>query len=387
MKKSNLSMILPIMFGFFVMGFVDIIGMTTANIKSDFAALNDTIVNLLASSCFIWFLLISVPTGMLMNKIGRKNTVLLSFIVQVLAFSIVLIDYSFLSIMIALSLVGAGNTILQVALNPLAAAIVNPQKLTGVLTLGQFVKAISSFLGPILVGWFSAMAFGWKSIFVVYAVLSLLAFIWLLLTKVSEHEEEQMQTASIGQTFSLFKDGRILMFFVGILVLVGVDVGMNITFPKYLTDTFSMDVEKAGMGNSVYFFARTVGSFLGGVLLMKYAEKNFFIASVFLGFAGLVLMLVVKELWAAYAGVVLFGLGYSNLFGIIMANAIKHRPDKSNEISALLVMGISGGGVLPPLMGVITDATGTQWSALLTIAVVWLYLFWLIGKMYLRKSL
>ena len=386
MKNKGLTMILPIMFGFFVMGFVDIIGMTTANIKSDFAELNDTIVNLLASSCFIWFLLISVPTGMLMNKIGRKNTVLLSFIVQVLAFSIVLVDYSFLSIMIALSLVGAGNTILQVALNPLAAAIVNPSKLTGVLTFGQFVKAISSFLGPILVGWFSAMAFGWKSIFVVYAALSLLAFLWLLLTKVSE-EKQEMSQASLGQTFGLFKDGKILMFFVGILVLVGVDVGMNITFPKYLTDTFSMDIEKAGMGNSVYFFARTVGSFLGGMLLMKYAEKNFFIASVFLGFAGLVLMLAVKELWAAYAGVVLFGLGYSNLFGIIMANAIKHRPEKSNEISALLVMGISGGGVLPPLMGIITDATGTQWAAVLTIAAVWLYLFWLIGKMYLRKSL
>ena len=136
----------------------------------------------------------------------------------------------------------------------------------------------------------------------------------------------------------------------------------------------------------VYFFARTVGSFLGGVLLMKYAEKNFFIASVILGFSGLILMLTVPELWAAYAGVVVFGLGYSNLFGIIMANAIKYRPERANEISALLVMGISGGGVLPPLMGVITDATGTQWAAVITIAAVWLYLFWLIGKMYLRKS-
>ena len=386
MKNKGLAVILPIMFGFFVMGFVDIIGMTTNNIKSEFTDLNDTIVNLLASSCFIWFLLISVPTGMLMNKIGRKNTVLLSFIVQVIAFSIVLINYSFLSVMIALSLVGAGNTILQVALNPLAAAIVNPQKLTGVLTLGQFVKAISSFLGPILVGGLSAMAFGWKSRFIVYAALSLLAFLWLLLTKVSE-EKEQMQTASMGQTFGLFKDGRILMFFIGILVLVGVDVGMNITFPKYLQDTFGMSSDAAGMGNSVYFFARTVGSFLGGVILLKYAEKNFFIASVFLGFVGLVLMLAVNELWAAYAGVVLFGLGYSNLFGIIMANAIKHRPEKSNEISALLIMGVSGGGVLPPLMGVITDASGTQWAALLAIAVVWGYLFWLISKMYLRKSL
>ena len=386
MKNKGLSMIFPIMFGFFVMGFVDIIGMTTANIKSDFTNLNDTVVNLLASSCFIWFLLISVPTGILMNKIGRKNTVLLSFIVQVVAFSIVLFDYSFLSVMIALSLVGAGNTILQVSLNPLAAATVDLSKLTGVLTFGQFVKAVSSFLGPSLVGWFSAMVFGWKSIFIVYAVLSLLAFLWLLLTKVNEEKTEVSQT-SLGQTFYLFKDGRILMFFVGILVLVGVDVGMNITFPKYLADTFSMDIEKAGMGNSVYFFARTVGSFLGGMLLMKYAEKNFFITSVFVGFAGLLLMLSVNELWAAYAGVILFGLGYSNLFGIIMANAIKYRPERSNEISALLVMGISGGGVLPPLMGIITDATGTQWAAVLTIAAVWLYLFWLIGKMYSRKSL
>lgn len=383
MKNKGLSVILPIMFGYFVMGFVDIIGMATNNIKSDFAGLNDTVINLLASSCFIWFLIISVPAGALMNRIGRKWTVLLSFLVQVLAFGLVLIDYSFTTVMISLSLVGIGNTILQVALNPLVASVVDPARLTSVFTLGQFMKAVSSFIGPILVGWFSTMAFGWKSIFVAYAAISLLAFLWLLLTKVNEGERKE-ESASMVETFKLFADTRILMFFIGILVLVGVDVGMNITFPKYLSDTFSLSTSDAGMGNSIYFLSRTVGTFLGGIILMKFQEKNFFIGSVVTGLAGLVLMLCVQQLWAAYAGVVIFGLGYSNLFAMIFSNAIKYRPEKSNEISALLIVGVSGGGVLPPLMGMLTDATGTQWSALLVLAAVWMYLFWLMSRMYSR---
>lgn len=383
MKNKGLSVILPIMFGYFVMGFVDIIGMATNNIKSDFAGLNDTVINLLASSCFIWFLIISVPAGALMNRIGRKWTVLLSFLVQVLAFGLVLIDYSFTTVMISLSLVGIGNTILQVALNPLVASVVDPARLTSVFTLGQFMKAVSSFIGPILVGWFSTMAFGWKSIFVAYAAISLLAFLWLLLTKVNEGERKE-ESASMVETFKLFADTRILMFFIGILVLVGVDVGMNITFPKYLSDTFSLSTSDAGMGNSIYFLSRTVGTFLGGIILMKFQERNFFIGSVVTGLAGLVLMLCVQQLWAAYAGVVIFGLGYSNLFAMIFSNAIKYRPEKSNEISALLIVGVSGGGVLPPLMGMLTDATGTQWSALLVLAAVWMYLFWLMSRMYSR---
>lgn len=383
MKNKGLSVILPIMFGYFVMGFVDIIGMATNNIKSDFAGLNDTVINLLASSCFIWFLIISVPAGALMNRIGRKWTVLLSFLVQVLAFGLVLIDYSFTTVMISLSLVGIGNTILQVALNPLVASVVDPARLTSVFTLGQFMKAVSSFIGPILVGWFSTMAFGWKSIFVAYAAISLLAFLWLLLTKVNEGERKE-ECASMVETFKLFADTRILMFFIGILVLVGVDVGMNITFPKYLSDTFSLSTSDAGMGNSIYFLSRTVGTFLGGIILMKFQERNFFIGSVVTGLAGLVLMLCVQQLWAAYAGVVIFGLGYSNLFAMIFSNAIKYRPEKSNEISALLIVGVSGGGVLPPLMGMLTDATGTQWSALLVLAAVWMYLFWLMSRMYSR---
>ena len=61
------------MFGFFIMGFVDIIGISTNYVKNDFSHLTDSMVNLISLSCFFWFLVLSIPTGMLMNKIGRKK--------------------------------------------------------------------------------------------------------------------------------------------------------------------------------------------------------------------------------------------------------------------------------------------------------------------------
>jgi fucose permease len=61
------------------MGFVDLIGVVSNYVKSDFL-INDTLVNLISLSCFFWFLVISIPAGFLMNKIGRKSTVLLSYL-------------------------------------------------------------------------------------------------------------------------------------------------------------------------------------------------------------------------------------------------------------------------------------------------------------------
>ena len=309
--------LLPVMFGFFIMGFVDIIGMTVNYIKTDFSNLNDTMANMLAISCYVWFLLLSVPTGLLMNRIGRKKTVLLSFLLQVVAFALVSVNYSYAMVMFAFSLVGIGNTILQVALNPLVSDVVQKDKLTGTLTFGQFLKAVSSFIGPILVSWFVVSAYGWKLIFPVYSVISIVGLIWLSLVPIEESENAKGSSISIGNTFSLLKDKFILLFFIGILVLVGVDVGMNVTLPKYLQETCGMDIRQASMGNSVYFFARTLGAFAGGVILMKVSERKFFNFSIILGLAGLLPLLFVSNISAVYASVILFGIGYSNLFAII----------------------------------------------------------------------
>jgi fucose permease len=256
--------------------------------------------------------------------------------------------------------------------------VVTKERLTGTLTLGQFVKAICSFFGPIITSWATGMAFGWKLVFPIYAATSFIALLWLWLTPIKE--SKKVATVSFGATLSLFKDRYIVAFFVGILVLVGIDVGMNTTFPKLLMEKCNLQLSEAGLGNSVYFFARTLGALGGGIFLLKYSEVKFFKYSVFFAIAGLVAMLPANNTWILLACVAIFGLGYANLFAIIFSLSLKRIPEKANEVSALLIMGVSGGAVLPPVLGVTSDIFKSQTAALIVITLVWLYMVWLITK-------
>ena len=378
MQKSNSKLaVLPVMFGFFIMGFVDIVGIATNYVKADFAGMDDKVASLISLSCFLWFLILSIPTGMLMNRIGRKKTVLLSFAVTAVAMLIPILKYDFVCILVAFAMLGVGNTILQVALNPLVSSVVSSDKLTGTLTLGQFTKAVSSFLGPILAAMFAGSAFGWKAVFPTYSIITFLAMVWLALSPIQEQMVERSEI-SFGRTFSLLKDKYIVLFFVGILVLVGVDVGMGITFPKLLQERCSLPLEKAGLGNSVYFLARTVGAFLGGLILMKYPAGNFFTASSLVALAALVGLIFSKNLVTVLVFVALFGLGYANLFSIIFSISMLKVPQKTNEVSALLIVGVCGGAIIPPVLGVVTDSFGTQGAALVALTLAWLFMVVLI---------
>lgn len=378
MQKSNSKFaVLPVMFGFFIMGFVDIVGVATSYVKADFAGMDDKVSGLISLSCFLWFLILSIPTGMLMNRIGRKKTVVVSFAITALAMLIPVLKYDFAFVLVAFAMLGIGNTMLQVALNPLVTNVVSAEKLTGTITLGQFIKAMSSFLGPILAAMFAGSVWGWKAIFPVYAAVTVLAMAWLAVSPIQEQLIEKSEI-TFARTFSLLRDKYIVLFFIGILVLVGVDVGMGVTFPKLLQERCSLPLEKAGMGNSVYFLARTVGGFLGGVVLMRFSASKFFTASSCLALVSLVGLIFSRNLTMILFFVALFGLGYANLFSIIFSLSMQKMPQKTNEVSALLIVGVSGGAVLPPLLGVITDTFGTQGSALITLAIVWVYMVALI---------
>ena len=378
MQKSNSKFaVLPVMFGFFIMGFVDIVGVATSYVKADFAGMDVKVSGLISLSCFLWFLILSIPTGMLMNRIGRKKTVVVSFAITALAMLIPVLKYDFAFVLVAFAMLGIGNTMLQVALNPLVTNVVSAEKLTGTITLGQFIKAMSSFLGPILAAMFAGSVWGWKAIFPVYAAVTVLAMAWLAVSPIQEQLIEKSEI-TFARTFSLLRDKYIVLFFIGILVLVGVDVGMGVTFPKLLQERCSLPLEKAGMGNSVYFLARTVGAFLGGVVLMRFSASKFFTASSCLALVSLVGLIFSRNLTMILFFVALFGLGYANLFSIIFSLSMQKMPQKTNEVSALLIVGVSGGAVLPPLLGVITDTFGTQGSALITLAIVWVYMVALI---------
>lgn len=374
MKNVSLKALLPVMFGFFVMGFVDIIGMAINYMKNDFTELTDTTVNLISSSCFLWFFILAIPTGLLMNRIGRKRTVVISFAFTFVAMLIPTLHYSYTSMLVAFSLLGIGNTILQTALNPLVAEIVPPRRLTSSLTMGQFVKAVSSFLGPILTAWFAGTLWGWEAIFPVYAAVSLISAVWLGMVRIDEKVRTEPSSISLLPTLRLLGDKRILMLFLSIFVVVGVDVCMNISFPKYLMERFDFNLSDAAVSNSLYFFARTFSAFVGGLLLLRVSEKFFYLGSVLLALAGLVCMLFSGKPVVSYAAIVIFGLGYANIYSIIFSVALKCRPDRANEISALLIVAFLGGAICPPLAGILTDAAASQLAAIVLMALLWLYL-------------
>lgn len=371
--------VLPVMFGFFIMGFIDLIGISTNYIKAELN-ISDTILSLISVSCFIWFLILSIPTGFMMNRIGRKNVLLASFLLSALAMIIpVMTGDSFAGYLFAFGFLGIGNTLLQVSVNPLMAEVVAPEKLTGTITLGQFTKAVCSFIAPLIAAACAATAFGWKLIFPIFAFISLLAIVWLKLSPVKNNIIPETGGASFSRTFSLLKDKTILLFFIAILVLVGVDVGINVTFPKLLTERFSMDVANAGIGNSAYFLARTIGAFCGGLILLKINEKRFYLVSILVGIIGLAGLVLAGNPTMAIISVTVFGLGYSNLFGIVFSLALKHAPDMSNEVSSLLVTGVAGGAIVTPILGIITDLAKSQVAAMIVLGIIWIYLFTIIG--------
>lgn len=375
MKQSNSKWtILPILFGFFVMGFVDVVGISTNYVKQDFG-LSDTLANLIPMMVFLWFAIFSIPTGMLMGRIGRRNTVAVSLGITIMAMLLPLFLYDFAGVLLAFALLGIGNTILQVSLNPMVASVVVPGKVTSVLTLGQFLKAVSSFLGPLIAGAAASFWGNWKWIFAVYAVTTLLSLAWLL-TGVHEEKKKSAQASTFATVCSLFKDRYIVMLFIGILLIVGIDVGLNTTIPKLLMEKTGMSVSEAGLGSSLYFSARTIGSFVGAFLLAKIASDRFMQYSMMLGLVGFILLLLVNSLLWISVLVVIVGLACSNVFSIIFSYALQHLPERDNEISALMIMGVSGGALVTPLMGILSDAFG-QVAGLSLLLFCLLYLGWI----------
>ncbi len=376
--KSKL-VVLPVLFGFFIMGFADVVGIATSYVKQDFG-LTDSVANLLPLMVFLWFAVFSVPAGLLMNKLGRKNTVLVSIGISLFALLVPLISCQFTFILVAFALLGIGNTVLQVSLNPLLANIVTGKRLTSSLTLGQFVKAIASFSGPIIAGVASCSFGNWKLIFPFFAAVTLLSGIWLIMTPITEEKVVQ-KTSGFIEIFSLLKDPVILVLFIAIVFVVGIDVGVNTILPKFLMNRTYLSLEKAGIGVSLYFAARTIGTFVGAIFLMRVSGRKFYVGSVILGLASMVLLLFASNLWLILILIFCLGLAIANIFPIVFSSALSKDPEQANEVSGLLIMGVAGGAVVPLIMGIVSDSIG-QIGAMMVLLFLFLYL--LIGSLKMK---
>ena len=381
-KKTNSIALLPVLLSFFVMGFVDLVG-TASNFLKDDLGLSDSQANLFPSLVFFWFLIFSVPTGVLMNKIGRRKTVVLSLIITAVSLALPLLGNNYWLMLISFSLLGIGNTLMQTSLNPLMGLLVSPEKLASNLTFGQFVKAIASFLAPILCAWGATsgiFGLGWRVLFPLYMLISVIAVLWLGWTHIEEtRTAKPAEQVSVGRQFIncfvLLGKPAVLLSFLGIMCHVGIDVGTNTTAPKLLQEV-GLPLESAAFATSLYFIFRTIGCFTGSIILQRVKLRTFFIISVLLMIASMACMFIGGNAMLLYVGIALVGYGNSNIFSMCFSHALNAMPDKQNEVSGLMIMGLFGGTIFPIAMGLASDALSSQLGAVAVMTVGVAYLMY-----------
>ena len=384
MGNQNKSIyLIPVMLCFFCMGFVDLVGIASNYVKADLG-LSDSVANVFPSLVFFWFLIFSVPTGMLMNKIGRKNTVLLSLIITVVSLLIPLFGESFAVMLVAFSLLGIGNAFMQTSINPLAMLIIGDKNLASTLTFGQFVKAIASFLAPYLAMWGATMVipsfgYGWRVLFLVYFIVGVLSTLLLWVTPISEELREKSEKSvmtEFADCIRLLGKPIVLLSFLGIMCHVGIDVGTNTTAPKLLIERVGMTLHEAAFATSLYFIFRTIGALTGSFFLRVLKTRWFFAFSVVLMAISMVLMFGSESKTLLYVAIALVGYGNSNIFSMAFSEALLSVPDKQNEVSGLMIMGLFGGTIFPLLMGFASDAVGQAGAvAIMAIGVIYLFTY------------
>lgn len=379
MKANNRLTIVPVMLCFFAMGFVDLVGIASNYVKEDLG-LNDATANMFPSLVFFWFLIFSVPTGMLMNRIGRKNTVLLSLAVTVLSLLLPLFGESFGLMLVSFSLLGIGNTLMQTSLNPMVSMVIKGN-LASTLTFGQFVKAIASFLAPYIAMWGAMSAIpnfglGWRILFPIYMVIGVAAAAFLAITAIPEEERAEGRASRFADSVRLLGKPVVLLSFIGIMCHVGIDVGTNTTAPKILIERLGWSLNDAAFATSLYFIFRTLGCLTGSFFLRVMKARTFFIISVAMMALSMVGMFVGTSQAVIYTAIALVGYGNSNIFSIVLSQALLSLPDRKNEVSGLMIMGLFGGTVFPLLMGLASDVVGQVGAvAVMTVGVVYLFTY------------
>jgi fucose permease len=251
--------------------------------------------------------------------------------------------------------------------------VVPANRVSSFLSFSQFVKAIGSMIGAPLAAVFAAhFTHDWKLLFLIFGFVSILSVIWLALTSIDEGELSESK-ATFGSSFKLLGTGFVLMMVISIFLVVGIDVGFNSNSGHFLVKQFGIDSTVAESGRSVYFFGRMLGTFAGAIMLTRITSRKFFMWTSILGILSLVAILLIHSQVIAWGLVFMIGLSVANIFPLVFSITVEKYPTRSNEISGLMMMAISGGAVIPLLIGWVSDlSTVAVGMSILIVCMIYL---------------
>jgi fucose permease len=370
-QKVNIKKILPVLMAFFVMSFVDLVGIGVDRVSKDMN-LSATLAQLIPSVAFLWFFILSVPVGVMQSRLGKRFVLNIGMIVTALGLLVPFFFYSFAMVLAGFALLGIGNTIVQVSANPLIVDVVPGNRKSSFLSFSQFIKAIGSMIGAPLAAVFASRFGDWKLEFLVFGIVSILSVLWLASVKIEEAKLIEKK-ATFASSFELLGNGFVLMMVISIFLVVGIDVGFNSNSGQFLIKHFGIDSTTAESGRSVYFFGRMLGTFAGAIMLTRISSRTFFIWTSALGIICLASILLISSPVIAWVLVFLIGLAVANIFPLVFSITVEKYPTRINEISGLMMMAISGGAVIPLLIGWISDLSNVAYGmSILIICMIYL---------------
>lgn len=372
--------IFPVMLSFIVMGFVDIIGVATGYVRQDFGLTNFA-AQFLPMMVLLWFFILAVPAGIIQDKAGKRNMLNAGMVIQAIGLGIPFVHYSFGMMFVSFLLLGIGNTLIQVSSNPLLQDVSPSDRLPSFLSTGQFLKAMTSFAGPLITSWLAVQSGNWKLVFAVYGITSILATAWLAFTPIEESKPDR-KPASVKSCFGLLKERFVVVMALSIFLIVGAEVAINTNIAVILTSKYNITLETAVIGISVFFAGETIARLSGAILLNWIKPRQFLFLTAVVSLVGVAGIVMSPVYMVALIFIFITGLGAGNMFPVIFSLSLEKMPERSNEISGLLIMAISGGAFIPPLVGYVSTVMAPL-AGMFVIGLCMLYILWV--SVYVRN--
>jgi len=350
---------LPIFLAFLCMGFGDVVGPLTSLLQQEYE-LSNFLAGFVTFMGFIMFGLLSVPLGIYQDRKGKKHVLLLGLLTALLGLVLPLVASfsSFVLILCGLLLLGTGATMLQVSGNPVMRDVSAEGKYSRNLSFGQFIKAIGSLSGA-LIPLLAVNYWGtdWRILFPIYSAIMFVALLVIYFTPVHETDYEDSEPASFASCLNLFfRNKFVFMMVLGIFLYVGAEVSMSARLPNYLQHQFNVNLEEFGLWGTLFFFLfLMIGRFLGGVILNWMDPKKFLtLTATVAALASGALFLAPTQI-LGFIAISVIGLAFANIFPLIFSITVDAMPDRSNEISGLMVTAIIGGAIVPLAFGALAD--------------------------------
>ncbi len=355
-KTGSNRQLWPVLAGYFIMAFSDLVAPITPRIAASLPAGMQAWASFLPTTVFLWFLLLSVPVAVLMNRIGRRRTALLGDALAALG---LLTAYfaggeGLAGYFAGFGLLGIGCTAIQVSVNPMLAMLAPRDRMSVYLTLGQVFRNTALLLLAPVVTLLVWLAGSWELLLPLYALLTVAGGLWMAFTRFDDPamNAPSAERVDLKGYLGLMKNGTVALCALSIGAFLMLDVGIG-----YLSVQL-VDSPNPLLTTTFFYACRIAGSLAGVWILSRVDDLKYLCGCMAVAALVCVSLFSQHAAWVVYAGLGLLGFVLACVFATFFAAATRAVPERANEVSGRRILMSSAGALSAPVIGAIVRHSG-----------------------------